>query len=507
MTDPDEQYDAVGIREGTIVSLARESEFDSQFGEGTEVIDCQGGVVLPGFIDAHTHLESTGKRLVHVDLSETESIDQVVDILNEEAATSEDEWIQGFGWDESAWSTSRYLDSADLDRVSTTRPVVAYRVDMHTAAVNSVAFDRVRDRIADRHIISEDDREIGVIVEDGIDVIRDAIGLNRSRTRRLVTAARDRAHAVGITGVHDKVRDSLAPRVYRDLATENDLNLRVRVDYWSNHLDALIELGIPTNAGDQWVQTGAIKSFSDGSIGAQTAKLSQPFAGQATEADDNDGLWVVNPDSLQEIVQRADKHAYQLTIHAIGDTAVRKTVDILESTAAPQKARHRIEHVELIEEAVLDKMAAAGLVASCQPNFLKWTEPGGLYEERLGRERADRSNRFRDFLESGVHLAFGSDCMPMDPLAGIHHTVTASEPAQRLDVTEAIRAYTRGAAFAGHDEDRLGTLEVGTAADLVVLGSSPWENPTGIRDIDVQLTIVDGAVVFSDDSIRTKVRT
>jgi hypothetical protein len=135
------------------------------------------------------------------------------------------------------------------------------------------------------------------------------------------------------------------------------------------------------------------------------------------------------------------------------------------------------------------------VVASVQPNFLKWAGEGGLYESRLGDRRTE-TNRYADLQAAGVRLAFGSDCMPLDPLLGVHHAVNAPAEAQRLGVTEALRAYTSGAAYAGFDENRLGTVEVGKLADFVVLESSPWAQPDAIRDIDVALTLVDGEVVY-----------
>jgi predicted amidohydrolase YtcJ len=138
-----------------------------------------------------------------------------------------------------------------------------------------------------------------------------------------------------------------------------------------------------------------------------------------------------------------------------------------------------------------------------QPNFLKWAREGGLYAARLGDERRLASNRFSDLLDAGADLAFGSDCMPLDPLYGVQQAVTAPDDRQRPSVTEALRAYTGGAAYAGFDEDRLGTVEAGTLADLVVLDRSPWDvSPDAIADIDVRATVVGGEVVFDRDGAR-----
>ncbi|MFT4891475.1 MAG: putative amidohydrolase YtcJ [Halobacteriales archaeon] len=494
LAEPDETAEALAIRDGRIVRVDKDYEMDFLVGIDTDVIDLDGRVVIPGFIDAHTHMESFGQYLVHADLSDAGSLDETLTTLREEAETGGDdrEWVFGFGWDESDWPENRYLRKEDLDRISDERPVAAIRVDMHLAALNSVALERLRGEMPDADVRTEDGEPTGVVVEDAVDPVRDAVASDPGETRELLTAARDEAHELGVTGVHEKVRDSHAPRVYRELDREDELGLRVRIDYWSDHLDAALETGLRTNHGSGMVRVGGIKSFTDGSLGGRTAKLSEPYADDPEET----GQWVVEPDELRALVERADREGFQLTVHAIGDGATRETVAAFETCDDPGGARHRVEHAELVDQDVLDRMADAGIVASCQPNFLKWAGEEGLYQDRLGQERRRRSNAFRELLDAGVPLAFGSDCMPLDPLLGVHHAVNAPDDRQQLSVTEAIRAYTRGSAYAAFDEDRLGTIEEGKLADLVALERSPWEHPDAIGDIDVTLTVVGGEVVY-----------
>jgi Predicted metal-dependent hydrolase with the TIM-barrel fold len=149
----------------------------------------------------------------------------------------------------------------------------------------------------------------------------------------------------------------------------------------------------------------------------------------------------------------------------------------------------------LATDEAIDRFAEMGVVASVQPNFLKWAVEDGLYASRLGN-RNPVSNRVGDLLDAGVEVAFGSDGMPLDPLLGVHWTVNAPEPSQRVPVTDALRAYTLGAAYAGFDEQRLGTISPGKRADFVALEQSPWDETESIRSIDVGMTVVDGEVVF-----------
>ncbi|ELZ15155.1 amidohydrolase [Haloterrigena salina JCM 13891] len=508
LEEPDLVHEAVAVRDGEIVRLGDTYEVSFLEGVETDVIDCEGRTVLPGFIDAHTHMEQLGQHLVHADLSAATSLEDCLETLSAHADTEPDrEWVLGFGYDESAWdgSWTRPLTSAELDRVSGDRPVVAMRVDLHTASLNSVALERLADDLPASDLRRVGGEPTGVAVEDAAEAVRRELTAGREEMREVLAAATERAVELGVTGVHDKVRGSVAPRVYRDMAADGDLPLRVRIDYWSDHLEALEEVGLATNAGGDRVRTGAIKSFSDGSFGSRTARLREPYADagadgadaehDADEGDDR-GQWVVDPEDLAALVERADGGGYQVCVHAIGDAAIEETLSALESTTHPGGRRHRIEHAELATDDQLERMAEAGIVASMQPNFHRWADEGGLYDRRLGRERRNRTNRFRRVLEAGVPLAFGSDCMPLDPLLGVHHAVNAPTEAQRLSVTEALRAYTRGGAYAGFDEGRLGTVAVGKRADLVVLEASPWERTDRIDEIDVAMTVVDGEIVF-----------
>jgi predicted amidohydrolase YtcJ len=484
------QAEAVAVRDGRVVRVASTYEVEFLVGVGTDVVDLDGRHLLPGFVDAHTHLEFVGRRLLEADLTDADSPAACLDRLRAvDPDHREDDWILGFGYDESRWG-GEYLDRADLDAVSTERPVAAFREDLHVVSVNGVALDRHRAEMPADDAHTADGDPTGVLVEGAVDTIYEATKPGREGMREYLIAARDHAHAVGVTAVQDMVRKSAAPRVYRDLEADDDLGLRVCINYWADHLDAVFETGLRTNHGSDRVRVGAIKTYTDGSIGGRTARLSEPYA----DADGERGVLLESHRDLADLVERADGAGLQLALHAIGDEAIAMTLDALEGTAGE---RHRIEHAEVLPDDLLERLAGADVVVSAQPNFLKWARKGGLYDDRLGPERRRASNRFGALADAGARLAFGSDCMPMDPLFGIEQAVTAPEPDQRLSVTDAVRAYTEGGAYAGFDEDRTGTVEPGKCADFVILGASPWETPDAdIGDIDVAMTVVGGEVVY-----------
>jgi len=495
--DPDAE--AVAVRDGQVVAVDSAYEVEFLTDVRTRVLDLDGRTLLPGFVDAHTHLEMVGRRAREADLGDATGPGACLDRLRERRDGT-DGWVLGFAYDESTWEESRYLTREDLDAVSTDRPVAAFREDMHLASVNSVVLDRYAADLPDGDVHTEGGEPTGVLVEDALDTVRDAIRPDPDRTRAYLRAAQEIANRRGVTAVHDMVRRSHAPRLYRDLDRAGELTLRVRINYWSDHLEAVLETGLRTGHGSERVQTGGIKSYTDGSIGGRTARLSEPYADVSDDGDESEedrrGEWVVPPEELAGLVERVDEAGLQMTTHAIGDAAIEATLDAYEGTDGD---RHRIEHAEVLTDDLIERLAASSAVVSAQPNFLKWARADGLYAERLGDRRRRESNRFRALADRGVELAFGSDCMPLDPLFGVAQVVDAPDPQQELSVFEALRAYTHGAARAGFDEDRMGTVTTGNCADLVVLEESPW-TAADIADIDVTMTLVGGEVVHDGRS-------
>ncbi|WP_423750665.1 amidohydrolase [Salinirarus marinus] len=488
---PDETHEAVAVRDGEIVRVGSAYELDFLAGVETRTVDLDGRVLLPGFVDAHTHLSMVGRALVHADLSGASGPAECASRLQARAdEVAAGEFVLGFRYDESEWDESRYLTRDDLDDVDAAGPVVAFREDLHVAALDSTALDRLLPESPDRGVRRENGEPTGVVVGGALDSVYAAIEPDAAEMHELLTVAQAEANARGVTGVHDVVRGSRAPEVYRDLDREGELTLRVRLNYWSDHLDALVEAGLHTGHGTDMVEVGAIKTYTDGTIGGRTAKLSEPY-------DDAEGAgeWVVPPAEFRDILAAAEDAGFQVAAHAIGDVAVDAVLNAYASSG--RGARHRVEHLELASDDAVARIADLDVVASVQPNFLKWGGDDGLYAARLGDRWTD-ANRFRALADAGATLAFGSDCMPLAPLYGVHQTVNAPVESQRLGVTEALRAYTLGAAYAGFDEGRLGTIEAGKRADLVALDRSPWAQPDAIADLDVAVTVVDGRLVYDD---------
>jgi len=254
-------------------------------------------------------------------------------------------------------------------------------------------------------------------------------------------------------------------------------------------------ISAPPRYGDEWLRFGAIKDFSDGSLGARTAALHRPYSdgGKERGALEHPGR------ALKKAVSRAHKIGFQMGIHAIGDRAIDAVIDAYENALREhprEDHRHRIEHFELPTDDALERCSTLGIVPVMQPNFVvEWSQPGGLYEIRLGPDRMIRNNPHRLITRQGLSLAFGSDGMPYGPIYGLQGAVTPPFSNQRISLHKALEAYTLGGAFASCEEDIKGRLAPGYLADLVIIDGA-WDGGE-LRRWKVTATMVGGRFVYT----------
>jgi predicted amidohydrolase YtcJ len=258
--------------------------------------------------------------------------------------------------------------------------------------------------------------------------------------------------------------------------------------------------------GDKWLSIGGLKGYVDGSLGSHTAAMLTPF----TDKPNDTGLFVTKPDSLYSYTRNADANGLQVMVHAIGDKAIRIQLDIFDSVArvnGPRDRRFRIEHVQHLHPDDIQRLADLKIIASMQPYHA--IDDGCWAEKYIGRERCLTTYAFNSLEKAGTILAFGSDWFvaPPSPLMGIYAAVTRRTldgknpqgwiPEQKITVEQALRAYTRGGAYAAFDEKRKGTLEPGKLADFVILDQDLFKvAPEKIGDIKVVATYVGGKKVF-----------
>ena len=486
-----EGADALAVIDGKIATIGTSGHVRTWANATTEVVDLRGQTLMPGFIDAHTHLVTDGLQAsgLHLDLSATASLGEVTDHVREAARSREPgQWIRGRGWDESRWADGRYLTRDDLDAVAPDHPAALSRVDGHLLVVNSRALDAIEAGEASSTV----DREHGLLREEAAWAFLDQIPLTDDDIATAIRAGVEKAHSLGITSVHDIV-DADRIRGYHRLHRQGALDLRVRLNPLVQYLDELERLGLGSGFGDEWLQLGAIKFFTDGSIGARNAALFEPY----TDEPSTTGELNYEQSDLDQLVQRSHDAGFQVMLHAIGDRAIEAALTALEAADVGPDDRARIEHLELPTDEQFRRMAERGVVASMQPNFLQWSGPGGMYVQRLGAERDARIDPHQRVLDAGVPLAFGSDTMPIGPIYGLSWAVDAPHDAQRVAPDQALRAYTSGGAYVGFADERCGTLRAGADADLIVLSDDPMTtDPARVGDLRIASTYVGGRLVY-----------
>ncbi|KUK26274.1 MAG: TIM-barrel fold metal-dependent hydrolase [Acetothermia bacterium 64_32] len=476
--------EAVAVRCGRIQAVGSDRQVLRLRGHGTELLDLSGRPLLPGFFDSHTHFLAAGLDLTfYIDLSQARCASEALALLSRAAQERPGGWVVGRGWDESTWPERRYLERADLDRAVPRAPACAVRVDGHLVVANTLALARCGR--PDGELV---DRERGHLWEEAAEELLSCALPDEPTLIQAVGAASKMAAELGITSVAEMGGQGLLP--FQKAREKGLLCTRVFLYLSQEALEGLVSLGIGRGLGDELLRIQGVKLFVDGSIGARTAAVSQPYLD-----GEGKGNLLLPRRELARLLEAAKEAGLQAAIHAIGDVAIEEAISACELAGITPGHRFRIEHLELPSKKQLSRMAELGLVASMQPNFARrWSGPGGMYQARLGEERDAVIDPHAWALEAGLPLAFGSDCMPMGPLYGLPGALNPPHEHQRLPLEAALRAYSWGGAYATFSEGELGELAPGRWADLVVLSADPKEAPW--EEIRVDMTFLAGRAVY-----------
>lgn len=517
--------EAVAISNGRFLAGGADDQIRAYVGSNTQVINLGGRLVVPGFIDDHTHFFEGGFQLLTVDLKDARDEAEFTRRIAEKAKTlPSGRWIQGGDWDEEAWPTAKLPTRWMIDAVTPSNPVFISRYDGHAGLANSLAL-----KLAG--VTNETQAPPGgVIVRDAktgepTGVLKDAAkGLvgrvipkpTEGEFEEALRAGLAEARRVGVTAVENMTVGSDSPngsftgeiQLVRRAEREGWLTCRfyeiIPIAEWKRLADA----GISRGMGSEFLKLGALKAFADGSLGSRTAWMFEPFDDDPA----NHGLPMplLDPPSRIEAEARgADGSGLQLAIHAIGDRAIATILDLYEKIGGEhsRERRFRIEHAQHVRPQDFARFAKLGVIASMQPYHA--IDDGRWAEKRIGHERARSSYAWRSLLKAGAPLAFGTDwpVAPLDPLLGIYAAVTRAtldgkHPEgwfleEKLTIEEALRAYTTGSAYAAFEEKEQGTIAPGKLADAVVLSDDLFAiSPEKIKDVHVVLTVVGGKVVY-----------
>lgn len=505
---------AVAISAGRVVAVGTDDEILALSRSWTVSQNLNGQTVIPGLTDAHLHWQWTARALQEVDVFEAPSKETALARVAARAAmTPPGQWVVGHGWTQALWPGGVFPTAADLDTVSPENPVYLRAKSGHAVWVNSLALSLAGINAAtadpeggqigrDQH--GEPD---GILFETAIQLVAPHVPTpTLPQIADQMVSAQKLALASGLTGFHDfdgpdcmnalqllRERDLLEMRVVKNINKE-----------WIEHAHAL---GIRWGFGDDWLRIGGLKIFADGALGPRTALMLAPYDGEP----DNYGIAVTDEEEMRTLVSRASALGLPSTIHAIGDHAMRRVLNVYEAVRHEETVagiprgsrRHRIEHVQIVHPDDAHRLAELGIIASMQP-----IHATSDYEmaERYWGERCRWAYNPRLQLDQGVVVAFGSDSPidPFEPLRGLYAAVTRRRPdgtpgpegwypEYRLTIEEALRGFTIGPAYAAGMENRLGRIIPGHLADLVVLDRDLITIPPDeLLEVKVVATMVGG---------------
>jgi len=459
------------------------------------VVDLPGTTIIPGFIDTHVHLTGTTLSAIGIPIERARSAEELLGMVAEEL-THDPTRVLAHGFDESDWESTALPTLAQLNEMSDL-PVILVRADGHVSLANSAALHEADVLGEDGVDRDEQGRPTGVVRREANSHVQRWFhqSLNDHELREMQLQAAAMAASRGVTCVHEMAIPEARGR--RDVETllEHRRHLPVDVVVYVADMDIpwVMDLGLETIGGDLWV---------DGSIGARTASVGEPYV----ETEER-GVLRRGDDELAEFFHNAHLAGLQAAVHAIGDAAIEQVLRVWERVYRTldsrqrrhfRARRHRIEHFELPSSEQIERAAALGLAISVQPGFdAQWGHPGGMYERRLGPQRAAGMNPYGTLLARGLEVGAGSDSpvTALDPMLGLWALETHHDPSQRLSREEGVRLFTQGSARLAHLEEKKGQLTPGMQADFAAYENDPMtiDDPRELRPI---LTVSRGREVF-----------
>lgn len=505
--------EAMAISADTIQEVGTVKKISDLIGKKTIVKDMSGKFISPGFIDSHVHFLTGGFSLTSVQLRNAKTPEDFTQRIEDYVQTiPKGAWILEGDWDHENWG-GELPKKGWIDEVTKDNPLLIRRLDGHMALANSLALSLAG---VDRNTKDVDGGEIirnkagdltGILKDNAISLVFKSVpSPSEAEYEKALISAMNHVASNGVTTSIHHVSASGHLEVLKKAHSEGKLITRIYAIMALNEWKKLIENIDQDGKGDKWLKIGGLKGFVDGSLGSHTAA----FFDQYSDKPLDKGFFVVPIDTIYKNIKEADSANLQIMVHAIGDKAINNLLNIYEKVQkenGTKDRRFRIEHAQHIDPNDITRFSELGVIPSMQPYHA--IDDGRWAEKLIGSERIKTTYAFNSLFEANATVAFGSDWFvaPPTPLEGIYAAVTRRTlddknpdgwvPDQKITVDQALRAYTKNAAYAAFDEDIKGTLEVGKLADFVVISEDLTKvNPERIRELKVLETYVGGKKVF-----------
>ena len=490
----------------------------------SQVIDLEGKTATPGLIDSHLHLGMIAYTFINMDVSGYTSRKEMLEKIRVSAEKlGPDEWLVGRGWDENLFTDGIIPTIQELDHAAPENPLFFSRICGHASIVNSKALEKSgyhKDiEVPEGGKIVLDDttkQPTGLFLESASNLIRKHIPrYTYDVWKDAVKKAMKLAMSKGLTSVHTNDPHTLGGldqtyRIYDELLNEEKLGLRCNLLINHDFLEDLHKKGMYAGYGNDTLQIGAVKLFSDGAFGRRTALLSDPYS----DDPDNYGEAMYDQETIYDIIKRTRELDMPIAVHTIGDKGLENILDILDQFPVASY-RDRLIHTQVLRSDLFERLVHSNRIADIQPRFLASDFP--WVQDRLGDERIKHSYAWKSMMDAGIICAGGSDSPvePVDPLLGIHAAVTRKTPGQahegynpdeKLTMEDAFRLFTELGAYPTNEETVKGTIARGKLADMTVYSKNPFEmkDPDELLKTDIEMTIIGGNIKY-DKKYSTKV--
>jgi predicted amidohydrolase YtcJ len=501
------------------IALGTDDEILDSFSHQGQTLNLQGRTIWPGLTDAHVHLRLLAESRAMIDCETASRHECLSRVKNAANLLPEGAWVRGHGWNQNQWMEN-FGTAPMLDTVCGGRPAYLTAKSLHAAWTNSQALKLAG---ISQHTPDPPGGEIqrdihgqptGILFEAGaMELVESVIPpTTLEETVTKIQLVMPELWKVGLVGVHD-FDDFKCWLALQSIYQNGSFPLRVRKHIPYQNLDAFIQAGLHTGFGDDWLDLGGVKLFSDGALGPQTAAMIKPFEGSHTT-----GTLLLTAEDLYEVGVHAGEHGIALAVHAIGDRAIHEVLNAFERLRSYEKSHHlrhfnhRIEHVQIIDPADLPRLAQLDIIASVQP--IHAPSDMIMADHYLG-SRSKHAYAYRSILDSGAPYAFGSDAPvePVNPFFGIHAAVTRRRldgtpgpqgwhPEQRLTLAETLNGYTHAPAAITGKASRSGKISPGFHADFILLEDDPFKlNPHELGKITPAATFIAGECKYQSAAL------